>query len=124
MITGNSKRDTISSTALKGIWTGSVEYAEGLCLLDSVVIDQHFVVRSRYNRMLSGLLDHTRYQFVGINESTAVIVRGQEAVVTGESQVIVMEQPQRIRRLKQGDTGAQRIQLSVYLPGDRFRLKR
>lgn len=123
MITGNSNRDTVSSTALKGIWAGSVEYQQGLGLLDSVIIDQHFVVRSRYNRMLSGVLDYPRYQFVGINESTALIVRGPEALVTGESQVIVMENPQRIRRTSNGDLGAQRIRLSIYLPGDQLRLK-
>lgn len=123
MVTGNSNRDSVSSTALKGIWSGSVEYAEGLCLLDSVIIDQHFVVRSRYNRLLASMMDYPRYQGVGINESTAIIVRGREARVTGASQVVVLEKPERVRRLPDGNLGAHQIRLSVYLPGDRFRIK-
>lgn len=124
MITGNSLRDGGSTTGMKGIWKGSVEYKTGLGLLDSVLIDQHFVVRSRYNRMISSLLDYPAYQCIGINESTAIIVKGKKARVTGASQVIVMQHPSGIKTTKAGDQGARRIEFSMYLPGEEFTMRR
>lgn len=124
MITGNSLRDGGSTTGMKGIWKGSVEYKTGLGLLDSVLIDQHFVVRSRYNRMISSLLDYPAYQCIGINESTAIIVKGKKARVTGASQVIVMSRPSGVKTTKDGDQGARKIEFSVYLPGDEFTMSR
>lgn len=123
MITGNSLRDGGSTTGMKGIWKGSVEYKTGLALLDSVLIDQHFVVRSRYNRMISSLLDHPAYQCIGINESTAIIVKGRKARVVGANQVIVMSKPLGIKTTKAGDQGAKKIEFAVYLPGDEFRIQ-
>lgn len=120
MVTGTSPRDSVSSTALKGIWHDAVDYDTGLALLDSVIIDQHFVVRSRYNRLFTGMMDHPHCQAVGINESTAIVVQAKRATVIGESQVIVLQKPKGIRRLRDGNLGAQRIELAVYLPGDSF----
>lgn len=124
MITGTSLRDGGSTTGMKGIWKGSVEYKTGLALLDSVLIDQHFVARSRYNRMISSLLDHPAYQCIGINESTAILVQGRKAKVIGANQVIVMSKPVGIKSTAQGDQGAKKIEFSVYLPGDEFTIKR
>jgi cyanophycinase len=124
MLTGNSNRGDGSSTSLKGLWSGSVDFREGLGLLDSVIIDQHFVVRSRYNRMLSTIMDLPRYQYIAINESTAILVRDELARVYGVSQVIVSEAPSGIKRTAQGDLGAEGICLSIYLPGDTFYIRR
>ncbi|MFM7838810.1 MAG: hypothetical protein ACKO6K_04535, partial [Chitinophagaceae bacterium] len=120
MVTGTSPRNSVSSPALKGIWHDAVDYDTGLALLDSVIIDQHFVVRSRYNRLFTGMMDHPHCQAVGINESTAIVVQAKRATVIGESQVIVLQKPKGIRRLRDGNLGAQRIELAVYLPGDSF----
>lgn len=124
MITGTSKRDSLSSTALKGIWRGSVDYSEGLGLLDSVIIDQHFVVRSRYNRMISSLLDHPAYQCIGINESTAIVVKGTGARVTGESQVLVLQDPVNPRVGADSNQGASALRFSLLLSGDHFTIRR
>jgi cyanophycinase len=124
MLTGNSNRDDGSSTSLKGLWTGSVEFAEGLSLLDSVIIDQHFVVRSRYNRMFTSIMDHPGYQYVAINESTAIVVSGNSATVLGANQVIVADPPAGIKRTVQGELGASGICLAIYLPGDTFIIRR
>ena len=66
---------------------------QGFGLLDSVIIDQHFIVRSRYNRMVCiGCIPHV-YN-VGIDESTAIVVHHKEVKIVGESQVIVMREPE------------------------------
>lgn len=123
MITGNSTRDKDYAATFQEIYTGNLEIKEGLGLLDSVIIDQHFVVRSRYNRMLTAVLDYPGYQCIGINESTAIIVTNKKAKVTGESQVILFSQPTGRKKLN-GYLGANKIQLSVFLPGDQFHIKR
>ena len=58
MITGNALMDTVLSPTFKRLSKGNLELKEGLGLLDSVIIDQHFVVRSRYNRMLSAIMEY------------------------------------------------------------------
>jgi cyanophycinase len=56
MVTGNQLRgDTVYHPTFDRLWKGNIEFEEGLGLLDSIIIDQHFVVRSRYNRMISAL---------------------------------------------------------------------
>lgn len=119
MLTGNSTRDSSYAATFSNITEGNLEIKQGLGLLDSVIIDQHFIVRSRYNRMLTAVMDYPGYQCIGINESTAIIVRNKRARVTGESQVIVFSHPKKVRK-KNGYLGAQSISLSVFLPGDQF----
>jgi cyanophycinase-like exopeptidase len=43
------------------------------------IFDQHFLQRQRHNRLLSAVLDHPQMIGVGIDEATAVIVRGRSA---------------------------------------------
>ena len=74
-----------------------MEFHEGLGLLDSVIIDQHFIVRSRYNRMLSALAAFPTFTCVGIDESTAIVVHHKEVKIVGESQVIVMREPEHLQ---------------------------
>lgn len=65
-----------------------VQVKEGLDLISNAVIDQHFIVRSRYNRLLSVLAEFPLYDCIGIDEGTALIVKGSKLTVTGSSQVI------------------------------------
>jgi cyanophycinase len=61
----------------------------GLGLLPGFVIDQHFVRRGRVKR-LAGLIDaNPSYVGLGIDEATALVVRGRLARVLGDSTVTV-----------------------------------
>jgi cyanophycinase len=61
----------------------------GLDLLDDVVIDQHFHNRNRLKR-LQGVLDkHPAYMGLGIDEETAVVLKGRKATVLGNANVRV-----------------------------------
>ena len=72
MMTGNQLRDKEYSSAVPVIWRNNIEIVEGLGLLDSVIVDQHFIVRSRNNRLLAAVLDNPKLEGIGIDESTAI----------------------------------------------------
>ena len=123
MITGNGLLDTVSSSTFKILKQGNLELKEGLALLDSVIIDQHFVVRSRYNRMLSAIMEHPHYNCIGINEATAIIIDNGWATVAGESQVIVFSNPDHVHTIASHAFAVSKVQLSVYVAGEKFKIK-
>jgi cyanophycinase len=61
----------------------------GLGLLPGVVIDQHFLNRNRLDRLLGVLARHPSYLGIGIDEQTAVIVKGRTLTVEGNATVRV-----------------------------------
>ena len=75
---------------LKSLKSGSTIIAPGLGLW-AVLVDQHFLTRQRDNRLLSAVLDHPDLVGIGIDESTAVIVRGDAFDVIGKSAVVVID---------------------------------
>ncbi|MEP6747638.1 MAG: cyanophycinase [Bacteroidota bacterium] len=123
MITGNGLLDTVLTSTFKILKQGNLELKEGLALLDSVIIDQHFVVRSRYNRMLSAIMEHPYYNCIGINESTAIIVDNGWATVAGEGQVIVFSNPEHVHTTASHAFASSKVQLSIYVAGEKFKIK-
>jgi cyanophycinase len=59
----------------------------GFGLLGGVVIDMHFQNRNRLHRLLSVLARHPQYTGVGIDEETALVVRGSTATIEGNGTV-------------------------------------
>jgi cyanophycinase len=124
MLTGNQLKDKKYTSAVRVIWRDNMEVVEGLGFLDSVIIDQHFIKRSRGNRLMAAVLDNPTFEGIGIDEATAIIVQGDSATVTGESQVVVYKNPRGLSRTGENIIGAKELTVSIYLPGDRFRIKR
>ena len=89
-------------------------------MLIPAIIDQHFIARSRYNRLLSALARYPSYCCIGIDEATAIIVQGNKVRVAGESQVIVMRKPEQLKITSNGLIKMKDIQFSIYTPGDEF----
>lgn len=54
---------------------GMKEVAPGFGLFRGAIVDQHFMHRARYNRLISAVLDHPQLIGVGIDEETALLVR-------------------------------------------------
>lgn len=123
MITGNQLMDTAYASTFPVLLDSNIELKEGLDLLDSVIIDMHFIARSRYNRLFSAILAHPNYQCIGIDEATAIIVKHATATVAGTSQVMLIETPDNIRKGPHHLIGAADIDVSVYLPGETFKMK-
>jgi cyanophycinase len=81
---------------------------KGFGLLPNVVIDQHFQNRNRQKRLLSVLASHPRCLGLGIDEQTAVVVRGHTFTVLGKANVSVCLPPTeddegRVKLLKSGE---------------------
>jgi cyanophycinase len=117
MITGNQLKHPEAESGFVTIESANVELATGLGLLDNIVIDQHFIKRQRLNRLLAVSAENPGQLCVGIDESTAIIVDGDKATVTGIGQVIVLRNqggPTRINH--RGLLGHRDALLSIYLP--------
>lgn len=63
--------------------------SRGFGFLQGAVVDQHFSQRGRHARLLQVLDDHPGLLGLGVDESTALIVRGNRLRVLGESRVTV-----------------------------------
>jgi cyanophycinase len=77
--------------AFTSIRAGNVETTEGFGFLEDCVVDQHFVRRKRFNRLVSVVLEHPQLLGVGIDESTTIIVSGGGFDVVGDGCVIVLD---------------------------------
>lgn len=119
MITG-SQKETGTVGEFKEIKKGNVITAEGMGFLTNTIIDQHFIMRNRYNRLLSVLGDHSDKMVVGIDESTAIVVKNKIAKVIGQSQVIVISNPKKITTFNNNKLSFKNASLSLYMPGEQF----
>lgn len=124
MITGQQLAgDTTYKETFDKLWDKNIEFKEGLGLVDSVIIDQHFLKRSRHNRLISALAARPDYTCIGIDESTAIIVRGKNIEVTGESQVITVSDPKNLKINPQGRIQMQDMRFGLYADGDNFSIR-
>jgi cyanophycinase len=124
MITGNQKLETKYTETFNNIRYDNLETAAGLGLIKNVIIDQHFLKRSRYNRLISGLVEFPTHIGIGIDESTAIIVRNKEIEIAGESEVIVVTNPKGITKAPRNNAvGIKNIDMSVYYEGQKFNIK-
>lgn len=125
MITGQQLRDSVYKETFDKLWDQNIEFTEGLGLLQHTIIDQHFLKRNRYNRLVSALADKPGYTCVGIDESTAIIVRGNKATVAGESQVLrfIVPQGAKISRTARGLLKFEQISLGIYTAGDTMEIR-
>ncbi|MGV8814388.1 MAG: cyanophycinase [Gelidibacter sp.] len=122
MITGNELKHPDYSSTFRNIEADNIEIKTGLGMLTNVIIDQHFVKRSRYNRLISAVIEHPEMLGIGIDEATAILVSGNYAEIIGDSQVIVLKNPKRSKNVHADKLGAHDLQLNVYLPGEKFKL--
>lgn len=92
----------------------------GLGLWPSVIVDQHFVERDRYGRLLTAVLDHPRQVGIGISEGTACIVQGSRFEVRGKGQVLVVDaRKAEVPRFKEGEMQhATGLSMQVLRAGD------
>jgi cyanophycinase len=124
MITGNQLvGDTAYSATFNKLLDKNIEFEQGLGLLTSVIIDQHFVRRSRYNRLISALAAHPTFDCIGIDEGTAIIVKGKKIEVAGESQVLRIADPKNLKTTKTGHIKMESLRFNMFTEGDIFYVK-
>lgn len=122
MISGRQRLDTTYRATFDKVWAENIEITQGLGLLKDVIIDQHFIRRSRFNRLFSALADYPKSLCIGIDESTAIVVRGKNVKVVGESQVVVAKDMQDFQKTTKGLVTFTDIKLSFYADGQGFSL--
>lgn len=123
MITGVQLKDPKYNETFNKLWDKNIQFSEGLGLLEHTIVDQHFLKRNRYNRLISALADKPGYLCVGIDESTAIIVKGDKATVAGDSQVLRFETPGKAEITKNGLLKFNHIDLGIYTAGDVIDIK-
>lgn len=69
----------------------TVKMAPGLDLLKGCVIDQHFAQRGRIGRLLCAVAQNPHVLGIGIDEDTAVVVKGDRFWITGSQAVTVVD---------------------------------
>ncbi|HSM84212.1 MAG TPA: cyanophycinase [Nodosilinea sp.] len=70
----------------------AVEVGPGMGFMPDIVIDQHFSQRGRLGRLLAALVLEPAVLGLGIDEDTAIVVRGDEFEVVGSGAVTVVDE--------------------------------
>ena len=122
MITGNELKYPDNEVSFNTIEANNIEIIEGVGMLKTVIIDQHFIKRKRLNRLISACIEHPKSVCVGIDESTAILVDKGKATIYGLNQVIVLHNPSPDIKTENGLLGGKKLTLDLYLPGESFSL--
>jgi cyanophycinase len=89
VIGGTSAGAAILSDLMIEGGTDTAKTGEGLSFLPGFVIDQHFTARKREKRLEGVIAANPQWVGLGIDEGTAVVIRGRVARVIGEGSVAV-----------------------------------
>lgn len=122
MITGDQVGYPDAEGGFRVIEKGNTRLSKGLGLVKKAIIDQHFVRRSRHNRLITLAIENPGLKCIGIDESTAILVSGNKVKVMGLSQVLVFDGSKGKKRERGQKTGMKDLRLHIYLDGDTFSL--
>jgi cyanophycinase len=117
----------VGSPGPPGVRTASVTLRSGLGFAPHLIVDQHFSQRRRLGRLLTAVAQHPDLLGLGIDEDTAVVLRGQACEVIGSGSITVVDGRGRrapdARHLAVGDS-ALTVDgtLMTLTSGDRLRL--
>jgi cyanophycinase len=76
---------------LTSITAGSTKTMIGMGLLPGIIFDPHFLKRQRLNRLVSLVLDYPGRLGLGVDERTAIVIKGTQFEVLGPSSVVVLD---------------------------------
>lgn len=70
---------------------GVIGIAPGMDLVSGTIIDTHFSQRGRHGRLLTAIAHYPQDLGIGIDEQTAIVVRGNKFKVLGEGVVTIID---------------------------------
>jgi len=85
-----SKWMIISGSSDEAPRVGHVSIAPGMDLFDSMIIDTHFSQRGRHGRLLNAVAHFPQALGVGIDETTAIVMRNGDFRVIGDGVVTII----------------------------------
>jgi cyanophycinase len=124
MITGSERKHSEYTGDFRTIEADNIVIGEGMGFLEGAIIDQHFIKRMRMNRLIATCIENPEEICIGVDESTAILIKKDTAEVIGINQVIVLKNPSKSKNTGKGLLGCKGLELSVYLPGEKFAVKR
>ena len=125
MITGDELINKDTTRNFYTIQKGNVQTVQGFGFVTKAIIDQHFVIRKRLNRLISVVLEHPNLIGVGIDETTGIIVKADDTFeVFGGRTVVVIDasQAENILTNEEGLLSAQGIKLNILHSGEKYDL--
>jgi cyanophycinase len=127
MITGNELINKDSTSAFNMIEKGNIETTEGFGFVTKAIIDQHFIKRKRNNRLITVILEHPDLLGIGIDESTAILVKPDNTFeVLGESEVIIYN-PLKASGIKTNNAGkfsVNNMEMDILTAGQKYDLNK
>lgn len=79
-------------TDVDGIRPNMIEITSGFGFTKTYILDQHFLKRSRQNRLMSAVLERPNLIGLGIDEATGILLKSDDSFqVFGESTVTVID---------------------------------
>lgn len=84
IIGGNSAGAAIMSKVMIASGKDKPEISKGFDLLPGAIIDQHYTQRKRQNRLEKAIAEHPHLVGLGVDENTAVLVRGRRLIALGD----------------------------------------
>ena len=113
----------VSGVSLKSkAVSGRARFAPGFGLWPEVIVDQHFIARQRFNRLLSAVLDKPELVGVGVDEATAAIWHDHIIEVAGSGQVMIIDARQ-VPRPVANPRSAKDVKLHLLTAGMKFEVK-
>ena len=103
-----ARGDTRNNTIMMG------DHTEGLAFLRDAAIDQHVLKRNRQFDLIEVIEKHPHLLGIGLDEDTAIVVRGDRFEIIGQSYVAIYDSKRML------DSGGKFYLLA---PGDQFDLK-
>ncbi len=92
VIGGSSAGAAIQSKIMIAGGRDEPEVSQGFDLLPDTIIDQHFLARSRINRLMHAVKKHPDKLGIGIDEGVSLLVDGKRATVSGKNSYVVCVQ--------------------------------
>lgn len=117
MPTGKEFNSPNPKNKFSTIEKGTVEVINGFAMLQNIIVDQHFLIRKRNNRLFSIILDNPTQRGVGIDEPAAIMVKPNNTFeVLGSGKVLVYE-PWNLTNSSEAPT----IAVKILSPGDIYK---
>jgi len=126
MFTGNELVNLDSTYIFHSIQAKNVETKRGFGFIKNAIIDQHFMMRKRHNRLIAVVLEHPELPGIGIDEEAAILVYPDGRFkVYGKDAVIVYDarKAKEIRVSDQGLLGGRNIKVDLLLPGEVYSIE-